>query len=232
MSSDSNVIEVHRISPARSAAVRAPWTHVTSAAVLLPHDDIDTDQIIPARFLTTTQRAGLGVHCFNDWRYDESGAPRPAFPLNMASSVGRRILVAGANFGCGSSREHAPWALLDAGFEAVVAASFADIFRSNANRNGLLTVAVGSHIVDVQHRLRTSPNAELSIDLESQVIAWAPGHAAQFAIDAFTKRALLHGLDELGMLLAELPAIEAWEARTGRGIGAPFASGDPRQVHA
>jgi 3-isopropylmalate/(R)-2-methylmalate dehydratase small subunit len=207
--------------------VRAPWTRVTSAAVLLPHDDIDTDQIIPARFLTTTQRAGLGGHCFADWRYDEQGAPRTEFPLNAAHNVGRRILVAGANFGCGSSREHAPWALLDAGFEAVVAASFADIFRSNANRNGLLTVAVGAQIADVQHVVRTSPQAELDIDLDGQVIYWAPGHAAQFAIDAFTKRALLHGLDELGMLLADVPAIEQWERRTGRVAGSPFAAGEP-----
>lgn len=227
MSDHSREIVVHRISPAQSVAVRAPWTQLTSAAVLLPHDDIDTDQIIPARFLTTTQRAGLGRYCFADWRYDEHGAPRADFPLNAASAAGRRILVAGANFGCGSSREHAPWALLDAGFDAVVAASFADIFRSNANRNGLLTVAVGAPIADIHHRLRNAPQAPIAIDLASQVITWAPGHAAPFAIDAFTKRALLHGLDELGMLLAELPTIEAWEARTGRAVGSPFAAGEP-----
>lgn len=232
MSGTSNDVIVHRISPTRSAAVRPPWTRVTSAAVLLPHDDIDTDQIIPARFLTTTQRAGLGVYCFNDWRYDESGVPRPGFPLNVPHNVGRRVVVAGANFGCGSSREHAPWALLDAGFEAVVAASFADIFRSNANRNGLLTVAVGEQIADIHHRLRTSPDADIDIDLDSQGITWAPGHAATFAIDAFTKRALLHGLDELGMLLAELPTVEQWEAQTGRTVGSPFAAGDPAGVTA
>jgi len=220
MSNSSNVV-VHRISPARNAAVRAPWTSVESAAVLLAHDDIDTDQIIPARFLTTTQRAGLGAHCFADWRYDAEGRARTEFPLNAPHAAGRRILVAGANFGCGSSREHAPWALLDAGFEAVVAASFADIFRSNANRNGLLTVAVGEQIADIHHRLRAAPDGVISIDLESQVVAWAPGHAAQFALDAFTKRALLHGLDELGMLLAELPAIEAWERAHDREVGAP-----------
>lgn len=228
MSHTSREIVVHRISPLQSPAVRAPWTHLTSEAVLLPYDDIDTDQIIPARFLTTTQRAGLGRHCFADWRYDEQGVPRADFPLNAASAGERRILVAGANFGCGSSREHAPWALLDAGFDAVVAASFADIFRSNANRNGLLTVAVGAQLADIHHRLRRTPEAPITIDLASQVITWAPGHAAQFAIDAFTKRALLHGLDELGMLLAEVPVIEAWEARTGRVAGAPFSAGRPQ----
>ncbi|MCO4101551.1 MAG: 3-isopropylmalate dehydratase small subunit [Gemmatimonas sp.] len=199
-----------------TSAVRAPWTQVTSAAVLLAHDDIDTDQIIPARFLTTTQRAGLGQYCFNDWRYDESGTPRAAFALNRPENVGHRILVAGANFGCGSSREHAPWALLDAGFEAVVAASFADIFRSNANRNGLLTVAIGEHIGALHEWLRTTPDGLVTIELESQRIAWSTGHSVHFDVDAFTKHGLLTGLDELGMLLAELPIIHTWETANAR----------------
>lgn len=198
-------------------AVRAPWSRVTSRAVLLERDDIDTDQIIPARFLTTTQRAGLGIHAFADWRYDADGHPRPDFVLNQPWASGRRILVAGANFGCGSSREHAPWALLDAGFDAVVAASFADIFRSNANRNGLLTVSLGDQLATLHAYLRATPDAELSIDLEHQMISWAPDASATFSIDAFTKTALLQGLDEMGMLLAALPEIEAWEAQHRRG---------------
>lgn len=199
------------------ATVRAPWTQVTSAAVLLPHDDIDTDQIIPARFLTTTQRAGLGQYCFNDWRYTEGGEARPEFALNHSANSGRRILVAGANFGCGSSREHAPWALLDAGFDAIVAASFADIFRSNANRNGLLTVAIGEQISALHAFVREAPDAPLHIDLESQCMSWATGNAVSFDIDAFTKHGLLTGLDELGMLLAEVPMITDWEQANGRG---------------
>jgi 3-isopropylmalate/(R)-2-methylmalate dehydratase small subunit len=198
------------------AAVRAPWTQVTSAAVLLPHDDIDTDQIIPARFLTTTQRAGLGQYCFNDWRYTESGEARPEFALNNPVNAGRRILVAGANFGCGSSREHAPWALLDAGFEAIVAASFADIFRSNANRNGLLTVAIGEQITSLHAFLRSAPASPMTIELEAQRVTWGAEQTVDFAVDAFTKHGLLTGLDELGMLVAELPHIREWEAATGR----------------
>lgn len=182
-------------------------------------DDVSTDAIYPGRFMATVLPAETPQFAFAD------------FEINARLKGGQvppgSVIVAGANFGCGSSREHAPWALLDAGFEAVVAASFADIFRSNANRNGLLTVAVGAQIADVQHVVRTSPQAELDIDLDGQVIYWAPGHAAQFAIDAFTKRALLHGLDELGMLLADVPAIEQWERRTGRVAGSPFAAGEP-----
>lgn len=199
------------------AAVRAPWTQLTSRAALLPRDDIDTDQIIPARFLTTTQRAGLGAHAFADWRYDGDGIPRPEFVLNQPDAAGKRILVAGTNFGCGSSREHAPWALLDAGFEAIVAASFADIFRSNANRNGLLTVALGDHLGALHEHLAAHPDATVHIDLPTQTISWAPGTTASFPVEPFTKEALLNGLDELGMLLAVLPQIEAWEAQHGKG---------------
>ena len=118
-----------------------PFGSLTSTALVLPHDDIDTDQIIPARFLTTTERAGLGTHLFADWRYDRAGQPRAEFALNTEAALAARILVAGRNFGCGSSREHAPWALLDFGFRVVVAPSFGDIFRENALKNGLLPVA-------------------------------------------------------------------------------------------
>ena len=191
---------------------RTPWSTLHSRAVLLVRDDVDTDQIIPARFLTTTQRSGLGAHCFADWRYDEHGVPHADFPLNQPEMAARRILVAGANFGCGSSREHAPWALLDFGFSAIVAASFADIFRSNANRNGLLTVAVGDAAPTLLSALRGDDTLELSIDLDSQRLSWGDHPPFAFAIDGFTKHALRTGLDELGMLVAELPEIVRWEA--------------------
>jgi len=138
-----------------------PFSTLTSTAVFLPHDDIDTDQIIPARFLTTTERSGLGKYLFNDWRYDKTGLPRADFPLNAAVARDARILVAGRNFGCGSSREHAPWALLDFGFRAVVAPSFGDIFRENALKNGLLPVALAraDHEM-VVYRLAGEPSVE------------------------------------------------------------------------
>lgn len=196
------------------STTRTPWTSLTSATVVLLRDDIDTDQIIPARFLTTTQRAGLGRHAFADWRYDAAGAPRDDFPLNNPRAFDRHILVAGANFGCGSSREHAPWALLDAGIRAIVAASFADIFRSNANRNGLLTVAIGDTMSALQQFLASTPDAPVSIDLAMQTLHWGTTQVS-FDVDAFTKRALLTGLDELGMLLDELPSIVAWEQAHG-----------------
>ena len=194
----------------------APWISLVGHAVLLPRNDIDTDQIIPARFLTTTSRAGLGKHCFADWRYDESGAPRPEFPLNYRAAEGAPVLVAGDNFGCGSSREHAPWALTDAGFRAVIAGSFADIFRSNAHKNGLLTVAIGDGIAAVHTRLREHPETVFEIDLASQSMWWRGGPVWHFPIAPFAKRSMLNGLDELGMLLADVPHIEAWEHDTGR----------------
>ncbi len=201
-------------------AARPRWTALTARAVLLPRDDVDTDQIIPARFLTTTQRAGLGAHCFADWRYDAEGAPRPDFPLNRPESAGAAILVAGHNFGCGSSREHAPWALADCGFRAVIAGSFADIFRTNALKNGLLTVALGDAIGALHAQLAAAPDTPVRVDLEAQAVAWGPGAVHPFEIDAFSRRALLEGLDELGLLLADLPTIIAWELRTGRGAPA------------
>lgn len=197
---------------------RTPWIALTSAAVVIARDDIDTDQIIPARFLTTTQRAGLGRHAFADWRYHADGTPRADFPLNDVHAVGRGVLVAGENFGCGSSREHAPWALLDAGFHAVVAASFADIFRSNANRNGLLTVAIGDTLLALQQFLASTPNAPVAIDLATQTLSWGTNLTTSFEVDAFTKRALLTGLDELGMLIDELPAIVHWELERDRAV--------------
>lgn len=194
-----------------------PWTPLSSHAVLVARDDIDTDQIIPARFLTTTTRSGLGTHLFADWRYDTSGAPRKEFALNWASSTGAQILVGGRNFGCGSSREHAPWALNDWGFRAVIASSFADIFRSNAHKNGVLTIALDESVLETtQAALRADPSATITVDLPGQVV-WLPdGSQATFAIDGFSKRCLIDGLDELGALVAEIPAIHEWEVACGR----------------
>lgn len=149
------------------------WTTLTSSAVLLKRDDVDTDQIIPARFLTTTTRQGLGRHLFADWRYHPDGTPRSEFVLNTPGAQGAQILVAGQNFGCGSSREHAPWALVDHGIRAVVAGSFADIFRSNAHKNGLLTIALGENVLADLHRvLEGAGDARpvISVDLPAQLV--------------------------------------------------------------
>ncbi len=193
-----------------------PWTPLSSHTVLVARDDIDTDQIIPARFLTTTSRNGLGTQLFADWRYRADGTPNAAFELNAASATGARILVGGRNFGCGSSREHAPWALTDWGFRAVIASSFADIFRSNAHKNGLLTIALPAATLFAAHdALRRDPQATITVDLPSQQVALPGGRAVHFDIDGFSKRCLIDGLDELGALLAELPAIRAWEVACG-----------------
>ena len=194
-----------------------PWVPLSSHAVLVARDDIDTDQIIPARFLTTTTRSGLGTHLFADWRYESDGAPITTFELNAPASTGAQILVGGRNFGCGSSREHAPWALNDWGVRAVIASSFADIFRSNAHKNGVLTIALDELVLLRIHvSLRADPSARITVDLAAQTVALPDGTTASFTIDAFSKRCLLEGLDELGALLAELPAIEAWEAACAR----------------
>ena len=194
-----------------------PWTPLSSHAVLVARDDIDTDQIIPARFLTTTTRSGLGAHLFADWRYDATGEPIPAFELNLPTSAGAQILVGGRNFGCGSSREHAPWALNDWGFRAVIASSFADIFRSNAHKNGVLTIALDARALEATHAaLRADPAARITVDLPAQTVTLPDGTRIWFDIDTFSKRCLLDGLDELGALLAELPAIREWEVACGR----------------
>jgi 3-isopropylmalate/(R)-2-methylmalate dehydratase small subunit len=191
---------------------REPFLPLQCGVVRLVRDDIDTDQIIPARFLTTTSRTGLGRHLFADWRDDERGAPRRDFPLNGADQTGAHVLVAGRNFGCGSSREHAPWALLDWGFRAVVATSFGDIFRSNAHKNGLLTIALddATHAA-LLHALDAAANPAMHIDLAAGRISTPPGFVAEFGIDAFSRRCLLDGTDELGYLLAESASIAAFE---------------------
>jgi 3-isopropylmalate/(R)-2-methylmalate dehydratase small subunit len=196
------------------AVAREPFTRVVSAVVPLPRNDVDTDQIIPARFLKTINRAGLGDQLFADWRYDGSGAPRQDFVLNRPEMAGRQILLAGDNFGCGSSREHAPWALLAWGIRAVIAGSFADIFRSNALKNGLLPVEVEREQLDHIGRLvEADPDAELAVDLEAQQVTLPDGSQIAFTLDSFARGMLLAGTDELGYLLSLTDAIDAYEAR-------------------
>jgi len=187
-----------------------PLTHLRSRTAVLPYENIDTDRIIPARFLTTTERAGLGRHCFEDWRYLADGSDNPDFELNRPDTRGCGILVAGRNFGCGSSREHAPWALLDFGIRAVLSNEIADIFRSNALKNGLLAVVVS----DAEHRwLLDHPGLELTIDVAGGFIELPDGGRFDFAIDAFARHCLLEGVDQLGYLLQQDAAIAAHEQR-------------------
>ncbi len=186
---------------------------ITSRVVPLPLNDVDTDQIIPARFLKTTDKAGLGDNLFADWRYTADGTPRPDFVLNQPEHQGSQILLAGDNFGCGSSREHAPWALMGFGFRAVIATSVADIFRNNALKNGLLPVIVDA----ATHRalldlLAADPRAALAIDLAAQTVTLPDGRAVTFPIDAFARTCLLNGVDELGYLLDFEAQIDAYEA--------------------
>ena len=180
-----------------------------SRTVVLPIDNIDTDQIIPARFLKGTTKAGLGEKLFSDWRYDPAGKPRPDFVLNQEAAREARVLVAGDNFGCGSSREHAPWALHDYGFRAVVSTGFADIFRNNALKNGLLPIAVEKA---VHAKLLAGPGQEVRVDLEAQSLTLADGTTARFPIDPFARHCLLNGKDELAFLLSKEEKIAAYES--------------------
>jgi 3-isopropylmalate/(R)-2-methylmalate dehydratase small subunit len=190
-----------------------PITSLRSRTVVMPATNIDTDQIIPARFLTTTVKEGLGKALFSEWRYDASGAPRPDFVLNQPAAQGCRVLVAGANIGCGSSREHAPWALLDYGFRAVVSTEIADIFRSNSLKNGLLPVIVDA---DTHAWLVANPGVELDIDLDSRTLTLPDGRRVAFPLESFARYCLMNGIDELGYLLKQADAIAAFEQRTGR----------------
>jgi len=183
-----------------------------SKTVVMATENIDTDQIIPARFLTTTTRHGLGEMLFADWRRDAQGKPRPDFVLNRPEAQGARVLVAGRNFGCGSSREHAVWALTDFGFRAVIATEIADIFKRNAVKNGLLPIALdpASHA-----RLTAAPGQSVVIDLESQTVALPGGGTAPFALEPFARYCLMEGVDELQFLLTQDAAIREYEARAG-----------------
>jgi 3-isopropylmalate/(R)-2-methylmalate dehydratase small subunit len=183
-------------------------TQIRSRTVALPATNIDTDQIIPARFLTATSKAGFGKHLFADWRYDAAGTPRPEFALNKPEASGAAILVAGRNIGCGSSREHAPWALQDFGFAAVISTEFADIFRTNCLKNGLLPVVVD----DKTHAwLLANPNVEVNIDVASTTLTLPDGTQVTFPLEGFAKYCLLNGVDELGFLLSKNEAISVYE---------------------
>jgi len=179
-----------------------------SRTVVIPAENIDTDQIIPARFLTTTSSQGLGRHLFADWRFAADGSPRPGFPLNAPEAEGCSVLVAGRNFGCGSSREHAPWALFDYGFRAVISTEIADIFRGNALRNGLLPVVIDedSHAWLIAH-----PGAEVVVDLEALEVRLPEGRTAPFEVEAFSRYCLLNGVDPLGFLLGKEDEIRRFE---------------------
>jgi 3-isopropylmalate/(R)-2-methylmalate dehydratase small subunit len=180
----------------------------TARTVVLPVDNVDTDQIIPARFLKGTSRSGLGRSLFADWRYDAQGRPRPEFVLNRPEAQGAEVLVAGDNFGCGSSREHAPWALVDAGFRAVISTSIADIFRNNALKNGLLPIVVEP---GVHARLLAQAGAAVTVDLEAQAVTLADGTRTGFEVEPFARYCLLNGVDELAFLLSQADAIAAYE---------------------
>ena len=189
-----------------------PFVTLHSTGVVLPLENVDTDQIIPARFLKTTDRLGLGNNLFADWRYDAAGAPRPEFVLNRPEARSAQLLVAGKNFGCGSSREHAPWALLGYGFRAVVSSEFADIFRNNALGNGLLPVALPELVVDrIGALIAREPEASFTIDLEAQSFALPSGERFDFTVDPFARHCMLEGVDQLGYLATKESEIVAYE---------------------
>ena len=187
-----------------------PIKTITSRTVVLPRENVDTDQIIPARFLKVTDKKGLGDALFCDWRYEGVDRPRPDFVLNRPEARGCRILVAGDNFGCGSSREHAPWALVDYGFQAVVSTRIADIFRNNSLKNGLVPVVLepAAHA-----KLLAAPGVSVTIDLGAQTVTLPDGTKASFPIDGFSKYCLMNGVDELGFLLSQEEAIAEFESR-------------------
>jgi len=183
-------------------------TLVKSRTVVMPQSDIDTDQIVPARFLTTTTRKGLGKALFADWRYDRTGNPNPEFLLNRPEAAGCGVLVAGNNFGCGSSREHAPWALLDFGIQAVISTEIADIFRGNSLKNGLVPVTVDKA---THGWLLSNPGAEVTIDVAASKLLLPDGRSVSFPIDGFSKYCLLNGVDQLGYILNQSAAISRFE---------------------
>lgn len=180
-----------------------PYRKFSSRMIPLPQENVDTDQIIPARFLKTTEKTGLGKVLFCDWRFDESGNPKPDFALNRPEMAGASILLAGHNFGCGSSREHAPWALTDFGFRALISTTFADIFRNNSLKNGLLPIVVEKAVhAKLFQMVKEDPGVEVTVDLESQALLLPGGESVPFPIDPYSKKCLLQGLDDLGYLLS------------------------------
>ena len=182
-------------------------TQIRSKTVVIPSSNIDTDQIIPARFLTSTSKAGFGKHLFADWRYDAAGNPRPDFILNRPEAKGAMVLVAGDNFGCGSSREHAPWALTDYGFRAIISTSIADIFRSNSLKNGLVPIVVDA---DTHRWLLANPGTDVTVDVASANLV-LPTRRVPFPIDKFSRYCLMNGIDQLGFLIEKETAIKRYE---------------------
>lgn len=188
-----------------------PFTNFESRFVRLPITNIDTDQIIPARFLKTTSKVGLDKQLFNDWRYDAQGNPNPEFVLNQPEARGAQVLVAGDNFGCGSSREHAPWALTQFGFRAVISTSFADIFKQNSLKNSLLPIVVPEDVA--AELFAAGPDAVVKIDLPNQTLTTPGGRAVEFPVDGFSKHCLVNGVDELGYIQQQEASIAAFEAQ-------------------
>ena len=194
-----------------------PFTILTTRIVALPNENIDTDQIIPARFLKAIDKNGMGKNLFSDWRYDAAGNPKPDFVLNQPQAQGAQILLAGDNFACGSSREHAVWALTSFGFRAIISTSFADIFRNNALKNGLLPIVVDQETHrDLFDLVAEIPNVEITIDVAAQTISLPGGRTAKFPVDPFSKTCLLEGVDELGYLLARNDAITNYELQASK----------------
>ena len=195
------------------------FTTLESRVVPLPIDNVDTDQIIPARFLKTISKEGLDRNLFFDWRYDAQGNPNPEFVLNQPRAKEAEVLLAGDNFGCGSSREHAPWALTQFGFRAIISTSFADIFRQNSLKNSLVPIVVSRAVhAKLFEEVTKNPDDTVKVDLVSQTLTLADGTAVEFAVDAFSKHCLLEGVDELGFILKQEAAIHAYEAKRSGSI--------------
>ena len=192
----------------------SPYVKHTSVAALLNRANVDTDQIIPKQFLKKVERSGFGIHLFHDWRYTPDGRPNPDFELNKPAFQGAKILVTGDNFGCGSSREHAPWAIADYGFNTIIATSFADIFFNNCFKNGILPITVSKPELDALiAAINEKEGARFSVDLEEQTVRTESGHVIRFTMDDFRKKNLLKGLDEIGLTLEFDKRIGAFEAR-------------------
>ena len=191
-----------------------PFTNFRSRLVPLAINNIDTDQIIPARFLKTTSKEGLDRQLFCDWRYDAQGNPKPDFILNQPRVAGAQVLLAGDNFGCGSSREHAPWALTQFGFRAVISTSFADIFKQNSLKNSLLPIIVPPDVhAELFAAIEANPDATVKVDLPAQTLTTPSGRKVEFPVDSFSKHCLVEGVDELGYILAHEADIAAFEAK-------------------
>ncbi|HMQ33309.1 MAG TPA: 3-isopropylmalate dehydratase small subunit [Chloroflexaceae bacterium] len=204
-----------------------PITTFTGKAVALPVDDVDTDQVIPAAYLVVTDKSGLADGLFKAWRYLPDGTPNPDFPLNRPEAAGATVLVAGRNFGCGSSREHAPWALQGYGFRAVIAPSFADIFRGNSLKVGLLPIAVDEETYhELLSHIAEDPATEVTVDLPNQRVVLPGGRAVPFPIDGFARHCLVNGVDQLGFLMQQDEAASAYEAANPAAVNTSAALGD------